>query len=152
MDCDYAPFQTLYTKIKGDAASLNTSITTGDISGAVLEINNVFGQSLKLVDKWKQMNDTYKPLSSGDSFIKNFIAEETADKVGNILPDLQHQYTTISTATSAENKQTVGLAFIAGVMFLALIILWVLKLVGIGRTIRISILFILLVGANVGVS
>lgn len=142
MDCDYAPFKTLYTKFRGDSASLNTSIITGDISGATAGLNTVFGGALEMVDKWKEMNTAYKPLQSSDSFIKNFIAEETADKVGNIMPDLQHQYSTLSVSTSLENKKTTVLAFVAGVLLLNLIILWLLGKFGIGRGTRMAIMFV----------
>jgi hypothetical protein len=143
MDCDYAPFKTLFTKFRGDSASLNTSITTGDISGATTGLNTVFGGALEMVDKWKEINTAYKPLQSSDSFIKNFIAEETADKVGNIMPDLQHQYSILSTSTSLENKKTVAMAFIAGVLLLNMIILWLLSMFGIGKGVRMSIMFVM---------
>lgn len=145
MDCDYAPFKSLFTKFRGDSASLNTSITTGDISGAITGVRSVYSEALEMVDKWKEMNAAYKPLAFSDTFIKNFIAEETADKVGNIMPDLQHQYSTLSTSTNLENKKTSALAFIAGVLLLNMLIILLLKMIGISRGIRMAITFVMLI-------
>jgi hypothetical protein len=145
MDCDYAPFKSLFTKFRGDSASLNTSTTTGDISGAILGVRTVYSGALEMVDKWKEINTAYKPLQSSDTFIKNFIAEETADKVGNIMPDLQHQYSILSTSTNLENKNTSALAFIAGVLLLNMLIILLLKMIGISRGIRMGITFVMLI-------
>lgn len=145
MDCDYAPFKSLFTKFRGDSASLNTSITTGDISGALQSVKTVYSEALEMVDKWKEMNTAYKPLSSSDTFIKNFISEETADKVGNIMPDLQHQYSTLSVSTSLENKKTTAMTIVAGILLLNVVLLFIFNMIGISRSVRMGITFIMVI-------